>query len=427
MPKRSLRTRIAAGLAIYSLMLATVIIGVGYSVHESLELLVWRAQLDGEISSYLSDRARNPDTALPQSGKLRAYLGKADSIDIPSSLRQLGPGIHDDVNIDGRESAVMVRELDGERIYMTIDIGVFETEEKSIAHVLLGLSLFGAAGLVLTVWWLSGRMLQPVTDLAQSVDRLQPGEKAERIAVSRNAATEVESIASAMNRLLDRMDTLVERERGFVHTASHELRTPIAVIAGAAQLALDQTELPAATRKPLLRIRSSAAEMEQLIHMLLVLAKSPERLHASAQVFSLDELLAEIVEDHRHLLRDKTVSMDIGNVTPSSLQAPLRIAQIAIANLIRNAIQHTDHGSIRILVEPAGVLQIHDSGHGTQPEDVSRRYLANVRGEREGGSGIGLALIIRICSHLDWDLLLDTSENGGTVAILDLRASLTTR
>ena len=161
MPKRSLRTRIAAGLAIYSLMLATVIIGVGYSVHESLELLVWRAQLDGEISSYLSDRARNPDTALPQSGKLRAYLGKADSIDIPSSLRQLGPGIHDDVNIDGRESAVMVRELDGERIYMTIDIGVFETEEKSIAHVLLGLSLFGAAGLVITLGTSLDLLLRP--------------------------------------------------------------------------------------------------------------------------------------------------------------------------------------------------------------------------------------------------------------------------
>lgn len=429
MNRRSLRSRIALGLSAYSLLLTATIILVGYSVHESVEWMVWHAQLDAEMASFLQQRAVQPGAELPRSGKLRAYVetpGTPQAEEIPAKLRALTVGLYDEILVEGEQSAVMVREHDGQRIYMVINISALENDERVIGKILLVLGASGLAALILAIWWLSGRLLSPVTELSAAVDRLQPGRESARIDIEPSAATEVQAIARAMNRLLDRMDELVERERGFVHTASHELRTPIAAVAGAASIALEQPGLPAAARKPLQRISRSAVEMEQLIHMLLVLAKSPERLQESAEDFRLNELLPEIIEDHLHLVGNKEVHIETRTLTATKVHAPLRIAQIAIANLLRNAIENTARGAVYVDIEPAGVLRIQDTGPGMNPEEISAHFAASARSERTRGHGIGLDLIARICKHLGWKLSLFAPEAGGTVAVLDLRASLAT-
>jgi signal transduction histidine kinase len=76
-----------------------------------------------------------------------------------------------------------------------------------------------------------------------------------------------------VNDYLERNERFVERERAFISTASHELRTPIAVITGAAELALEQPGLPPRARQQLLRVCSTASSMEQLIQLMLVLAR----------------------------------------------------------------------------------------------------------------------------------------------------------
>ncbi len=427
MNKRSLRSRIALGLSAYSLLLAVTIILAGYSVHESLEWMVWHAQLDAEMASFVQQRSLQPGAELPRSGKLSAYVetpGTPEAEQVPAQLRALSVGLHDEILVAGEESAVMVREHDGQRIYMVINISALENDERVIGEVLLLLGASGLVVLVLAIWWLSGRLLAPVTELAASVDQLEPGIGARRIQVEPSAAFELQAIGGAMNRLLDRMDELVERERSFVHTASHELRTPIAAIAGAASIALQQDGLPQTARKPLLRISRSALEMEQLTHMLLVLAKSPERLEESAEDFRLDELLPEIIDDHQHLVGSKEVRIEQSALAETTLHAPLRIAQIAIANLLRNAIENTARGSITVDIQPTGVLRIQDSGQGMNPEEISAHFAASARAERARGHGIGLDLIARICNHLDWTLSLTSPESGGTLAVLDLRASL---
>ncbi len=426
---RSLRSRIAIGLAGYSFLLALSVIGVGYSVHESLEWMLWHAQLDGEMAAFLQERAQRADATLPQSGKLRTFIvgpGDAGRDLLPSPLRELEPGLHDDIEVDGFEAAVMVRQIGQQRIYMLIDISTLEDEERTIARVLIVLSVLGAGALVLVVWWLSGRLMQPVTELATSVDRLQPGAQlAQRLSVVTGSTSEVDSIANAMNRLLDRVDELIQRERDFVNNVSHELRTPLAVISGAVQLVEQQMGLPEPVRKPLQRISHSAQEVGQLIHLLLVLAKSPDRIGESNEEFTLDELLPDILSDHQHLIRDKVLQIELGLLSPGRLRAPPAIVQIAISNLLRNAIENSDRGRIQISVEPAGVVRIQDSGHGMTPEEISQLYATLARsGERRGSQGIGLALIARFCEHLSWRLEVQSTHDAGTLMILDLRRSL---
>lgn len=427
--KRSLRARIALGLLGYTLLLAATIVSIGAAMHESFEWMVLRAQLDGEMAVYLQQRAHQPDAVLPRSGKLSSYVATPGSNAIrqlPKALHLLPPGLHDDILVDGVQSAVIVREVDGQRIYMLLDVSTLESEEQMVATLLLIFSLLGAAVLVWVVWTLAGRLVRPVAELSLDIDRLQPGSgQRQRLGVPESATAEIVSIATAMNGLLDRVDALILREREFVNTVSHELRTPLAVIGGAAQLAEQQANLPDSVRKPLQRISQSAADVGQLIHLLLLLAKSPERLHESDEDFALDEWLPTLLNNHHHLIRDKDVQLELGPVCPGRLRAPPGIVQTAVSNLLRNAIENSHRGHVLISIEPAGVVRIRDSGHGMSPEEISRVYALQARGAVAAtGRGIGLALIVRICEHLSWRLDVIRHGEPGTLAVLDLRHSL---
>jgi len=107
------------------------------------------------------------------------------------------------------------------------------------------------------------------------------------------------------------------------------------------------------------------------------------------------------------------------------LLAPLAIVQAAIGNLLRNAIENSDRGTISISLERGGVVVIEDPGHGMTPEEISTVYARMARGGggRDGG-GIGLDLIARLCEHLGWRLEIEPRQPRGTRVTLDLAAAL---
>ncbi|MBB4592882.1 signal transduction histidine kinase [Xanthomonas arboricola] len=94
--------------------------------------------------------------------------------------------------------------------------------------------------------------------------------------------------------------------------------------------------------------------------------------------------------------------------------------QTAIGNLLRNAIENSDRGIIRISLSAPGTVRIADPGHGMTPEEVSAIYARLARGNARQGNGIGLELIGRLCEHLGWKLSLASDAGQGTVATLDL-------
>ncbi|HWU70682.1 MAG TPA: HAMP domain-containing sensor histidine kinase, partial [Pseudoxanthomonas sp.] len=166
------------------------------------------------------------------------------------------------------------------------------------------------------------------------------------------------------------------------------------------------------------RVLRGTQQVEQLVALLLVLAKDPKRLAAAADRVALHELVPEIVDDHRPLTRDKQLELRIEALAECEIAAPLGIVQAAIGNLLRNAIEHSDRGTIRVRLDADASVTIADPGHGMSPEEVARIYARLARGESRDGGGIGLDLIARLCEHLGWQLDLDADPDGGTVARL---------
>lgn len=424
MPRRhTLRRRIAFGLIGYVLLLTAAVVIHGLIVNESVESLVWRSMLEAELDFFLKRRAEDPGYPWPRTETLDLFIGGTGAA-VPEPLAALAPGMHDEVAINDHQVAALIRDVEGERIYLVLDITDLELQERQLALGILVSALVAIVLLAAAAAWMVGRLTRPLSSFAQTIHRLQPARHDQRIGLPEGASEELAVIAGAMNDYLERNARFVERERAFIHSASHELRTPIAVIAGAAELAAARPDLSAAARAPLQRIVETARGIEQLIGLLLVLAKDPDRLLASSDRLALDHLLPEIVEDHRHLTRDKSLDIRLGNLAHCELEAPLQIVQAAIGNLLRNAIENSDRGEIQVQMEPAGVVTIDDPGHGMSPEEISRLYALIARSDGRAGAGIGLDLIGRICEHLGWSLRIESREGLGTRATLDLRSSL---
>ena len=417
-PRSGLRRRILLGLLGYVVVLTVAVILHGFLVNEHAEQLVWQGLLDAELDHIRELSSKDPDYRWVDTSNIALYDGR-NPADIPPALRSLEPGVHDEVVVDGVERVVLVREVEGRPIMLALDITALEQREFDMGLTVVGSAVTMIVLLGIAIAWSVNRLVRPLSEVAKDIAHLQPDHSGQRIEVPESATSELVVIADALNDYLQRNDRFVERERTFIDSASHELRTPIAVIAGASEIALQQPDVPAGTRGQLNRIQRTARDVEQLISLLLVLAKDPARLARVSDRVALDQLLPEIVDDHRHLTRDKDLVLSVSSLLPCEILAPLPIVQAAIGNLLRNAIEHSDRGEITIRLEAPATVVIDDPGHGMTPEEISAIYAKVARGggERHGG-GIGLDLISRLCEHLGWKLDIASDAGHGTTTTL---------
>lgn len=416
--RSGLRRRILLGLLGYVVVLTAAVIVHGFVVNEHAEQLVWQTLLESEMKQLVELHRQDPDYRWTNTRSIALYDGR-DPAAVPETLRGLAPGVYDEMEVDGMERVVLVREVDGRPLMLSLDITELEEREFDMGVTVVGSAVTMIVLLGIAIGWSVDRLVRPLRDMAGSIAGLRPDHTGQRIELLPSATSELVVIADALNDYLQRNDRFVERERTFVDTTSHELRTPIAVIAGASEIALQEPHLPEGARGQLVRIRRTSREVEQLISLLLVLAKDPARLSRSADRVALDQLLPEIVADHQHLMRDKDLRLEIELFARGEVIAPLPIVQAAIGNLLRNAIEHSDRGCIRLRLEAPATVVIEDPGHGMTPEEISAIYakLARGAGGRDGG-GIGLELISRLCDHLGWKLDIASDEGRGTTTTL---------
>lgn len=415
--QRSLRRRILLALLGYVVLLSLVAVAQGFLVHERAERLVWRTMLTSELDHTI-ERMRSDRGYRWTNTNNMALYDTRDPATLPPPLQGVGPGLHDDIVLADHVYVVLGREVDGRMLLLALDITDFERREVHAAVRVVAVALALIVALGLLVAWATNRMVRPLSRMAETIVRLRPDVPGQHVDVPARASSELHVIADALNDYLQRNDRFVERERVFIDTASHELRTPVAVISGAAELALQQPELPAGARQQLTRIHRTASDVEELISLLLVLAKDPTRLAQSDERVALDHLLPEIIADHRHLTRDKALTIALAPPPPCTIRAPLPIVQAAIGNLLRNAIEHSDRGEITVRLELPAKVVIVDPGHGMTPEEISAIYARIARGGGDRGDGIGLDLISRLCEHLGWRLQIESDHGSGTTTTL---------
>ena len=421
MRRLDLARQITLGVVAYGVLLSVALFVQGLLVNEQAERMVWEAMLDTSMTDLQERRSHSGDFVWRNNGRLDFYRLDADG-DVPERLRGLNPGLHDEVVFDDNEWVVLVREDHGERLALAMDIDGFEALEWRMLRPVVVSSFLFLLLLAVTVHFGVRLLVRPLRALAARIAALSPDRRGQRVEVPKHASVELEVIATALNGYLERNDEFVERERAFLDMASHELRTPVTVIRSAAQVGLAAADVPPQASLQLQRIARTTREVEELIAMLLVLAKDPEHIRKGDEIVELHALLPEIIDAHRSLCEGKALRLVTGSLPSCRFKASESVLRVAIGNLVRNAIENSDRGEIHVGVDTHGMVEIRDPGHGMSPDEIAALYRRMAKGG-DHRAGIGMALIARLCEHLDWTLRVELNSPHGTCVQLDLSSS----
>jgi signal transduction histidine kinase len=420
--RRSLQWKITLAFILLGTMMS---LGIAFQAWLSQGLIIhpmWQQLLSSSTQQYLALAQRHPDTPLPSHGPLRGWRwsGDARPADMPAFFAQLAPGFYNEEQTsdfeEGSHAALVTALGGGERIVMALDITDLESQQNY--NAVLG-SVFWALGVMvvaISVLWLYRSLRHPMQQLAREMNALNPEQPSARLQVGFQLI-ELHDIAVLVNGHLDRVERFVERERSLLDQASHEFRTPIAVIAGAVDVLMQQP-LPPSAAAPLRRIRATTDNLTEIMAALLYLSREPDE-NPPQESTRVDALLEVLVADHRHLLEGKLVDYVLDATQPRWVQAPEAMVRIVIGNLLRNAAENSYEGAISVVLQ-ADCLTVRDCGTGFDTVSAARRYSQSLRNSTKlgGGQGLGLFLTRRICERFGWSLSIDSTVSKGTLAQL---------
>jgi signal transduction histidine kinase len=395
-PAESLRRRIVVAFLLFGIGASLFFAIIAALAVEGIEVQLVDKRLEAAAAWAVPRQAAGLDVDMPAG--LRFQRGDA----IPALLRGLDDGVHKvDVGTvrlhvlaghDRRGNWVLV---DHESDYDKIEVVVY----SMFAAVFLGFVLLAA----LLGGFLGTRVVAPIRELAEAVGM----ETAPPALTGR--ADELGVLARALEAHTAAMRAVLDRERYFTGDVSHELRSPLTVIMGAAEILMQQAS--PGVRAPAERIYRAAHEAAECVTVLLLLARAPEL--GEQPPVAVGQVAEDEVEKYRPLVAGKPVALRFVDGPDLAVRAPRELCAAAIGNLVRNACQYTDQGEVRVSVLPGRVV-VEDTGPGLPPAVVATLGSSGCPSSGSGGTGLGLALARRICDFLGAGFDYAPREGGGS-------------
>ncbi|MBK6511622.1 MAG: HAMP domain-containing histidine kinase [Haliea sp.] len=313
------------------------------------------------------------------------HFGEATA-QLPREITALAPGSHHSVATGDFIYQVEVGEWDGRPAYLTYDVTEWENQEHAVLCMLLYgllLVLVVAIGMGLTA---IRAILAPVQTLSERLTQIEPGQASLRLAAD-YVGTEIGQIAASFDKYQERLEKFVERERSFTAAASHELRTPLAVMMGALDVLSANPQSPASQRA-LERISRACAEMLAFIEATLLLSREESNQIDQGAAADVVALVERTLDDHAAQIAERSLVIVRDYIGTPVLAQPASLVQITVGNLLRNAIEHTRDGRIKIRIEDS-LIAISDTGKAFLPTNSHRCLIAATvprRAEQAWGS-----------------------------------------
>lgn len=426
--RQGLQRRLVLVFAGFGLVLAVLSGGLLYAVFHDSEDAVQRRYLTAQLEHYLEHHGGDAPDRIVLDRFVTVYRGfNALPEPLRRELEPLDVGFHEigeawlAADSAGAFQVLVAETAAGEPLVLTLDATPFEaTEDVSV-------SLLGAIGLAVAMVVIVGAALgatvarsivRPVVRLADRVRDGVAGDPAVPLDPTAYPA-EVGTLAQALRDAFDRIAAFVERERQFTSNASHELRTPVTVIAGATELLAARPDAsdPSLAR-PLERIRRATTAMEEIIEVFLLLARE-DAVRVAGPPVPLRAVVEDVVDHLHHLVETRPVEVAVDVPREVRVAASERVLAIVLGNFVRNALQRTESGQVVIRGDAVG-LTVADTGPGIPTHLLDRVTGRGVRGPA-GGYGLGLAIVRILCERCGWGLDIDSVEGEGTRIVLRFR------
>jgi signal transduction histidine kinase len=322
-------------------------------------------------------------------------------------------------------------------VYVILGLGfrVFAIREHWWELLLAGAL---GAGIALVIARLVARgMTQPLRDMVQAARRMETGDYGARVRT--RSIDEVGQLAHAFNRMSEELEQLERLRRDLVANVSHELKTPISALRAHLENLLDGVERP--DPETLQVMLGQSDRLGRLVDQLLELSRLESGdLPLQREELSLGPLVSEVMSEIEVARADRRVALErrLSEDLPAVLGDRERIHQV-LFNLLDNAVRFTPEGG-RVTVSAErhdGAVDVHvtDTGSGIAPEHLPRLFerfyrVDPARSQKEGGTGIGLAIARSVVEAHGGRIWADSSPGRGSVFTFELPvapAATTTR
>ena len=291
-------------------------------------------------------------------------------------------------NAQPYEVVVTADRTDDARLLRKLPITAATAAPFALALVVLGALVIVSLG------------LKPLQQLQQAVGRISAKTLADRL-VTQALPSELQSLGTAFNAMLNRLDNSVTRLSEFSGDLAHEMRTPLATLLGRTQVALSQ---PRSNGQLIDVLAANVEELQRLTRLvadMLFLAQADYATNVLAlEKFALDQEASRVVEFLDLVAQERDVSITVRG--SALITADRGLVQRAIINLLTNAIRHcTPSTDVQLVIRSNGSgvdLDVVNRGSMIAPEHMDRIFdrFYRVDGSRErdlGGAGLGLAIV----------------------------------
>ena len=305
------------------------------------------------------------------------------------------------------------RQLDGREYVVVADAAdIFRSVDRIAGILWISVPILVVAG-ALVAWWLVGRALQPVHAITNRVGAISSGNLDQRVPEP-DTGDEIAELAATMNSMLDRLEVDDRRLRQFVSDASHELRSPVAVLRSEAEVA---KRSPDGTTVEELAdgVLGESTRLQRIVEDLLVLARGEERQGAGrASELDVDDIVLHEAARRRRL------PVDTHGVSAGRIHGTPEAVGRVVTHLLDNAARHgetlvriglrSDEGQVELTVD--------DDGPGVPTADRERIFerfarLDDARTRDRGGAGLGLAVVAESVRAMAGTVTVEDASIGG--------------
>jgi heavy metal sensor kinase len=273
-------------------------------------------------------------------------------------------------------------------------------------------------------WWLTRRALAPVVALTDAVEKIHENNLGEKIPRTNNG-DELDRLTEVFNAMTARLDDSFNRIREFTLHASHELKTPLTVLCGETETALQNESLSPAERERLLSQLDEVRRLSKIVDGLTLLAKADAgQIALKLEPLRLDELVRDNFADAQILAEPHGILVELTDCENISVRGDRHRLRQLLLNLADNAVKYNvpNGGVIMNLLKSGDTAQIKitNTGAGIPPEILPRVFDRFFRGDPAHESAIdGCGLGLSIAQWI-------VSAHGGTIQIESTPSKLTT-